>query len=56
MKQNIHKSDSMSSITRNSVKMVAEPRNDAALWIFDDPRLDSVFGECNMNLHDQSKN
>ena len=48
MKQNIHKSVSMSSITRNSVKMVAEPRNDAALWIFDNPRLDSVFGECNM--------
>ena len=45
---------SKSPITRNSVKMVAEPDNDTAQWIFDDPGLDTVFGECNMTGEQQT--
>ena len=45
---------SMSPITRNSVKMVAEQDNDTAQWIFDNPGLDTVFGECNMTGEQQA--
>ena len=40
--------NSMSLITRKSVKTVAEQDTGTAQWIFDNPRLDTVFGECNM--------
>ena len=46
--------NSMSPITRKSVKMVAEQDNDTAQWIFDNPRLDTVFGECNMTSEQQA--
>ena len=46
--------NSMSPITRNSVKMVAEPDDDTAQWIFDNPGLDTVFGECNMTGEQQT--
>ena len=46
--------NSMSPITRNSVKMVAEQDNDTAQWIFDNPGLDTVFGECNMTGEQQA--
>ena len=45
---------SIRTITRNSVKMVAEPDNDTAQWIFDNPGLDTVFGECNMTGEQQT--
>ena len=45
---------SKSPITRKSVKMVAELDNGTAQWIFDNPRLDTVFGECNMNGEQQT--
>ena len=34
--------------------MVAEPDNDTAQWIFDNPGLDTIFGECNMNSEQQT--
>ena len=34
--------------------MVAEPDNDTAQWIFDNPGLDTVFGECNMTGEQQT--
>ena len=34
--------------------MVAELDNDTAQWIFDNPRLDTVFGECNMTGEQQT--
>ena len=46
--------NSMSPITRKSVKMVAEQVNGSAQWIFDNPRLDTVFGECNMTGEQQA--
>ena len=45
---------SKSSITRNSVKMVAELDNGTAQWIFDNQRLDTVFGECNITGEQQA--
>ena len=48
------RSDSKSLITRKSFKMEAEPCNGTALWIFDNPRLDTVFGECNMTSWQQA--
>ena len=39
---------------RNSVKMIAELDNGTAQWIFDNPRLDTVFGECNMTGEQQA--
>ena len=44
---------SMSPITRNSVKM-GGAGNGTAQWIFDNPRLDTVFGECNMTGEQQA--
>ena len=53
--QNVQRSDSMSPTTRESqLKMEAEPCDDTALWIFDTPRLDTVFGECNMTSEQQA--
>ena len=46
--------NSMSPITRNSVKMVAELDHGTAQWIFDNPRLDTVFGGCNMTGEQQT--
>ena len=46
--------NSMSSITKNSVKMVAEQDNGTAQWIFDNPRLDTIFSECNMTSEQQA--
>ena len=34
--------------------MVAELDNDTAQWIFDNPGLDTVFGECNMTGEQQT--
>ena len=34
--------------------MVAELDNDTAQWIFDNPGVDTVFGECNMNSEQQT--
>ena len=45
---------SKSPITRKSVKMVADLDNGTAQWIFDNPRLDTVFGECNMTGEQQA--
>ena len=45
---------SKSSITRNSVKMVAELDHGTAQWIFDNPKLDTVFGERNMTGEQQT--
>ena len=45
---------SKSPITRKSFKMGAELDNGTAQWIFDNPRLDTVFGECNMTGEQQA--
>ena len=52
--QTAQRSNSMSPMARKTVKMVAEPCNGTALWIFDTPRLDAVFGECNMTSEQQA--
>ena len=44
----------MSPVARKTVKMVAERCDGTALWIFDTPRLDAVFGECNMTSEQQT--
>ena len=43
-----------SPITRKSVKMVAELDHGTAQWIFDNPRSNTVFDECNMTGEQQT--
>ena len=45
---------SIRTITRKTVNMVAELDNDTAQWIFDNPGVDTVFGECNMTGEQQT--
>ena len=47
-------SNRMSLITQNSVKMVAEPCDGTAQWIFDTPKCDTFCGECNMTEEQQA--